>query len=329
MGTALPLLDSYGRQHTYLRVSVTDRCNYRCVYCMPLQGLNWMPRADLLRYEELARIVGVFRHLGVRRVRLTGGEPTVRKDFLELVAALGELGLDDLAMTTNGHTLAELAPRLKAAGMRRVNVSLDTLNPALFSELTRGGDLGRVLAGIDAARACGMTPIKVNAVVLRGVNDGELASLVEFFARNASDTSLRFIEYMPFEERWHQSVPCRELRARLSETYTLVPDRASAGVGPARCWRVAENGLQVGFISPLSEHFCATCNRLRLMADGHLRTCLAHEDTPSLRDLLRGGASDDELETAIRAMVYGKPSGHDCQIEGGTAFEGVMTGIGG
>lgn len=329
MGTPLPLLDGYGRIHTYLRVSVTDRCNYRCVYCMPVQGLNWIPRADILRYEELARIARVFTRLGVRRVRLTGGEPTVRRDFVELVQALGALGLDDLAMTTNAHTLEALAAPLAKAGLRRVNVSLDTLDPALFRELTRGGDLDRVLAGIDAARACGLTPIKINAVVLRGVNDHELPALVEHFARHARDTSLRFIEYMPFEERWHQSVPCRELRDRLAETYTLVPDRASAGVGPARCWRIAENGLQVGFISPLSEHFCATCNRLRLMADGHLRTCLAHEDTPSLRDLLRGGATDDELESAIRTMVYGKPSGHDCQIEGGNTFEGVMTGIGG
>lgn len=326
---SLPLQDSYGRVHTYLRISVTDRCNYRCVYCMPADGLSWLPRAELLRYEELARIVAVFQRLGVNRVRLTGGEPTVRKDFVDLVAALGQLGLDDLAMTTNGHTLESLAPRLAAAGLRRVNVSLDTLDPDRFARLTRGGDLARVLAGLDAARAAGLTPIKINAVILRGENDHELPELVEHFARHARDTSLRFIEYMPFEERWHQSVPCKELRDRLSERYTLVPDRATAGVGPARCWRIAENGLSVGFISPLSEHFCATCNRLRLMADGHLRTCLAHEDTPSLRDLLRGGATADELERAIRGMVYGKPSGHDCEIDGGVPFQGVMTGIGG
>lgn len=329
MANPLPLLDSYGRVHTYLRISVTDRCNYRCVYCMPEEGLHWIPREDLLSYEEIARLVRLFTRLGVRRVRLTGGEPTVRKDLVSLVEALGQLGLEDIALTTNGHTLASLAPRLKRAGMTRVNVSIDTLRPDRFARLTRGGDVARVLAGIEAARAEGLTPIKLNAVILRGENDDELFDLVDFFAPHARTTVLRFIEYMPFEERWHQSVPCRELRRTIETRYTLVPDRASAGVGPARYWRIAENGLQVGFIAPLSEHFCATCNRLRLMADGHLRTCLAHEDTPSLRDLMRGGQSDDELESAIRVMVYGKPSGHDCQVQGGTLFEGVMTGIGG
>lgn len=324
-----PLMDAYGRVHTYLRISVTDRCNYRCVYCMPEEGLNWMAREDLLRYEEIARIVAVFARMGIRRVRLTGGEPTVRRDLEALVGALGALGLDDLAMTTNGHTLAVLAPRLRAAGLTRVNVSLDTLRPERFATITRGGDLGRVLAGIERCREVGLTPIKLNAVIMRDENDDELDDLVRWAAPHAADTVLRFIEYMPFEERWHQSVPCRELRQRLEQRYTLVPDRASAGAGPARYWRIAESGLQVGFIAPLSEHFCATCNRLRLMADGHLRTCLAHEDTPSLRDLLRQGADDDALEEAIRLMVYGKPSGHDCQLQGGTLFEGVMTGIGG
>lgn len=328
MATA-PLLDSFGRTHTYLRISVTDRCNYRCVYCMPEGGLSWLPREDLLTYEEIARIAAVFSRMGIRRVRLTGGEPTVRRDIEELIGALGQLQLDDLAMTTNGHTLDVLAPRLRAAGLRRVNVSIDSLRPDRFAALTRGGDLKRVLAGIERCREVGLLPIKLNAVVLRGHNDDELWDLVDWAAPHARDTVLRFIEYMPFEDRWHDSVSCRELRERLSERYTLIPDRASAGAGPARYWRVAENGLQVGFIAPLSEHFCATCNRLRLMADGHLRTCLAHEDTPSLRDLLRGGADEEALERAIRAMVYGKPSGHDCQIEGGTLFEGVMTGIGG
>lgn len=326
-----PLADRFGRVHSYLRVSVTDRCNYRCVYCLPAEGMTWMPRSDLLSFEEVGRLVAAFAELGVRKIRLTGGEPTLRADIDKLVAAVAAVpGIDDLSMTTNGHTLPVLAERLAAAGLKRINVSIDSLQPERFARLTRGGDLARVLRGIDAARAAGIVPIKLNAVILKGENEDEIFDLVDYAARSQSDTELRFIEYMPFEARWHQTVPARVLRDRLAEVYTLVPEgRSGPDAGPARGWRIVENGLRVGFISPLSEHFCATCNRLRLGADGHLRTCLAHEDTPSLRDLMRGGADDAALQAAIREMVYGKPEGHDCQVEGGTLFEGVMTGIGG
>jgi cyclic pyranopterin phosphate synthase len=327
----MSLVDRLGRVHTYLRVSVTDRCNYRCVYCMPEEGLNWLPRASLLSYEEIARLVVVFAGLGISKIRLTGGEPTLRADLPELVGAIARTpGITDLALTTNGHTLARLAPRLAAAGLRRINVSLDSLKPERFDRLTRGGSLEKVLAGIAAARAAGIGPVKINAVLLRGENEDEILDLAAFFGQQAATTELRFIEYMPFEARWHQCVPSAAVRAVLATRYTLVPDGPrSATAGPARTLRLAENGLRVGFISPLSEHFCATCNRLRLMVDGHLRTCLAHEDTPSLRDLLRGGASDQALAAAISAMVMGKPDGHDCDVEGGTLFEGVMTSIGG
>jgi cyclic pyranopterin phosphate synthase len=233
-------------------------------------------------------------------------------------------------MTTNAHTLAALAQRLANAGLNRVNISIDSVNPERFARLTRGGILSRVLEGIEAARAAGLTPIRLNAVVLAGENEDDLFEMVDYFAPHAADTELRFIEYMPFERRLHQSVPNATLRARLAERCEITPDggQTKAG-GPARYWRLADSHLRVGFISPLSEHFCASCNRLRLMVDGHLRTCLAHEDTPSLRDMLRAGASDAQLEQAIRAMVLGKPTGHDCQIDGGTLFEGVMTSIGG
>ena len=324
------LTDRFGRVHSYLRVSVTDRCNFRCVYCMPAEGLSWMPKDDLLSFEEIATIVRAFARLGVTRVRLTGGEPTMRADLEQLVAAIAAVpGIKDVAMTTNGHTLAVLAPRLRAAGLRRVNVSTDSLDPKTFGRLTRGGDLKRVLLGIEAARTAGLTPIKLNAVVLRGENDHEVPEIVEYFSQWPNDTEVRFIEYMPFEARWHENVKSRELRERLEQRYTLVQEPSAAGAGPARTWRIRETGLLVGFVSPLSEHFCATCNRLRLMTDGHLRTCLAHEDTPSLRDLVRRGATDDELQTAIRTMVMGKPEGHDCTTDGGTLFEGVMTAIGG
>lgn len=322
------LLDRFGRQHTYLRVSVTDRCNYRCVYCMPQEGMSWMPRQDLLTYEEIARLVGIFAGMGVRRVRLTGGEPTVRKDIAELVGAIAAVpGVDDLAMTTNGHTLATTAPLLATRGLKRINVSLDSLDAGRFGRITRGGRLDAVLAGIEAARAAGLVPIKINMVVMAGQNDDEIVAMARHFLPHAADTIVRYIEYMPFDGRWHGSVSASDMRARLRELGPVEPAGDRSGGGPATEWTVA--GLRVGFIAPLTEHFCATCNRLRLLADGHLRTCLAHEDTPSLRDLVRQGASDTELAATIRAIVLGKPAGHEAQTEGGVNFEGVMTAIGG
>ncbi len=324
------LVDSYGRVHTYLRVSVTDRCNFRCVYCMPKEGVDWMPRTNVLSFEEIVRLVRVFVSLGVSRVRLTGGEPMARRDFPDLVDALGALpGVEDLALTTNALKLAPLAERFAAAGLKRINVSLDCLDPDTFFRLTRGGNVDFVLDGIEAARRAGIAPIRINAVMLEGENDGELFDLVEYFARNPEDTELRFIEYMPFQARWHTCVPASELRRRLSTRYTLERMDSTVGGGPAVPWRIRENGLRIGFISPLSENFCGSCNRLRLMADGHLRTCLSDDKTPSLRDLLRAGADDDALVLAILTMVKGKREGHGCTLEGGRMFEGVMTQVGG
>ncbi len=326
--TRVGLLDRFGRQHTYLRVSVTDRCNFRCVYCLPEEGLDWMPRADVLSYEEIARIVRVFARLGVRRVRLTGGEPTVRRDIGKLVAAIAATpGIDDVSMTTNAHAFARQAAMLADRGLTRVNISLDSLDAERFGRITRGGRLDAVLAGIDAARAAGLTPIKINMVVMKGVNDDEVVAMARHFLPHAADTVLRYIEYMPFDGRWHENVSAAEMRARLAELGPVAALDASLGGGPAKYWTVGP--LRVGFIAPLTEHFCASCNRLRLLADGHLRTCLAHEDTPSLRDLVRGGATDDELERTIRAIVRGKPAGHEAETDGGRFFEGVMTGIGG
>ena len=327
----MALQDTFGRSHTYLRISVTDRCNYRCVYCMPEQGMQWVPRTELLRYEEIARIVRIMAQLGVQKVRLTGGEPTMRADIISLVEAVASIpGITDVAMTTNAHTLEALARPLADAGLNRVNVSIDSLVPERFKRLTRGGSLERVMNGIHAARAAGLTPIKLNAVVLAGQNEDEVSNFIDYFSQFAADTELRFIEYMPFEERRHQSIPASTLRKAIRQHWTLEHDgHRNPTDGPAVRYRIAETGLRVGFISPLSEHFCATCNRLRLMANGHLRTCLAHEDTPSLRDIMRQGHSDATLSEAICAMVLGKPSGHDCGINDGTPFEGVMTAIGG
>lgn len=325
-----PLRDSFGRTHSYLRVSVTDRCNFRCVYCMPEEGLDWMQRSDVLSYEEITRLVGIFAAMGITSVRLTGGEPLVRRDLERLVKELASIpGIDDLAMTTNAHRLAGCAQALADAGLTRINVSLDSLDPERFSALTRGGRLDKVLAGLDAAIAAGLGPIKINCVILEGENDEELYDLVEFFGARAQHFELRFIEYMPFQARWHTSLPSAELRARLSAVYSLTSAVDGVGQGPARDWMIQEKGLRVGFISPLSNNFCSSCNRLRLMANGHLRTCLSDDGTPSLRDTLRGGASDAELEQAIRAMVMGKRKGHEALIDGGTPFEGVMTQVGG
>ena len=322
------LIDSFGRQHTYLRISVTDRCNYRCVYCMPPEGLKWKPKQNLLRYEELARLVHIFSELGINHIRITGGEPTIRSDIVRLISAISQIqGISDIAMTTNGHTLPNLAQPLAAAGLKRLNVSLDTLQADKFQKVTRGGSLKRVLEGIKQAQQYGLHPIKINTVMLRGFNDNELFDLINFCVSN--NLELRFIEYMPFEKRWHQSIPEKDIRKKLNKKYNLLPIRRGTGVGPAKNYRLQQNGLKIGFISPLSKKFCSDCNRLRLTADGHLRTCLAHEDTPSLKDYLRRSVPDLEIANAIRRMVFGKPEGHFCEIENGKLFEGVMTQIGG
>jgi cyclic pyranopterin phosphate synthase len=295
---------------------------------MPAEGLTWMPRAEILSYEEVARLVSVFARLGVRRVRLTGGEPTVRRDIVALVRAIAAIdGIEDLSLTTNGHNLATLAPILAEAGLDRVNVSIDSLDPERFGRITRGGRLDAVLAAVEAARAAGLTPVKINMVVMAGENDDEIVPMARYFAPHAGDTILRYIEYMPFEGRWHENVRAGEMRRRLAELGTLVPIHERLGGGPATYWQAGP--LRVGFIAPLTEHFCASCNRLRLSADGRLRTCLGYEDTPSLRDLLRGGSDDAALTTTIQAIVLGKPAGHAAETEGGRLFEGVMTAIGG
>ena len=322
-------MDRFGRLHTYLRVSVTDRCNFRCVYCLPEEGTTWMPRDGLLRYEEIARIVGILAPMGLRRVRLTGGEPTVRRDIEDLVGAVAAVpGIEDLSMTTNAHRFAQTAHRLKKAGLRRVNISIDSLDAARFSRITRGGDLAAVLAGIEAAVDAGLTPVKLNMVVMRGENDDEIVALAGWALERAPAVQLRFIEYMPFDSRWHQNVPAQEMRQRIeAELGPLEPVPEKQGGGPATHWR--SGPLILGFIAPITEHFCASCNRLRLLADGHLRTCLAHEKTPSLRDVLRSGATDEEVGALLREIVMGKPAGPAAQAEGGVAFEGVMTQIGG
>lgn len=323
-----PLVDRFGRVHTYVRVSVTDRCNYRCTYCVDETAGPVRPREELLSFEEIVRVVRALKGLGIRRIRLTGGEPLVRRGIVHLVRMLADLGLDDLSMTTNGHLLQANAERLAAAGLHRVNVSLDAIDAPTFARMAGVDALARVLDGVEAARRAGLTPVKVNAVLIRGDNDDQVLPLLQAFSAWPDDVQVRYLEHMPFGTTVRDHVAGASARATLAAHHTLEPLGRGEG-GPAEAWRVAETGQIVGFVSPLTEHFCHACNRLRVTADGHLRTCLSRDDAPSLRALLRGGASDDALAQAIRRQVWAKVAGHEATADGGRAFEGVMTRIGG
>ena len=332
-GDGRGLLDGEGRRVSYLRLSLTDRCSFRCTYCMPAEGVALRPHADILSYEEIERVVRVLVRLGVRRVRLTGGEPTVRRGMVACVARLAAVpGIAEVVMTTNGDRLAELAGPLARAGLAGINVSLDTLDPERFAEITRGGDLGRVLAGLAAARAEGL-PVKTNTVALRGFNDDEIGGLLDFaWARGLTP---RFIEFMPMSGGRlfapGSLLPAAAIRAaaeaHLGER--LIPEeRTAVAVGPARYLRTAD-GRRLGIISALSQHFCDGCNRVRLSAAGELHPCLARDEQVDLRPLLRGGADDEELAAALAAAVAAKPTGHAFTCAGDGAPEKNMAGIGG
>jgi cyclic pyranopterin phosphate synthase len=314
----ISLIDGLGRTVTYLRLSVTDRCDLRCVYCMA-EHMRFLPKAEVLTLEELERIASVFVGLGVRKLRLTGGEPLVRKGLLGLVEGLsGHLrsgALDELTLSTNGVRLAEFAPDLARLGVRRVNVSMDTLDPDLFARLTRGGDLARVQAGIDAATACGIA-VKINVVALARDNAAEIPALIQW--AHARGLTLTLIETMPMgeidEDRSDQFLSLAKVRADLESFWTL-RDLGVATGGPARYVEVAETGGRLGFITPLSHGFCEGCNRVRLTCTGVLHTCLGQDDATDLRAVLRGGGSNADLRAAIVAGVRGKPRGHDFSID--------------
>ena len=306
------LVDPFGRAIEYLRLSVTDRCDLRCSYCLP-KGFDGFAEPEAwLRFDEIERVVGAFVRLGVRRVRITGGEPLVRRNLPELAARLAALpGLEDLSLSTNAVRLARLAVPLRAAGIRRLNVSLDSLDPARYAEITGGGKLEKALAGLEAARAAGFEPIKINMVVMRGVNDDEVERMVEFCA--AGGYTLRLIETMPMgatgQAASRRYVSLDELRRRLAARYELLPATMPGG-GPARYVRLAGTDLRIGFITPISRHFCATCNRVRLSAEGICYLCLGQEHSYDFRRLLRAGASDAELEAAVREAIGRKPERH-------------------
>ena len=304
------LVDSFGRVHRDLRISVTDRCNFRCTYCMPAEGLEWVPRDDLLTFEEIARVARIMveRH-GVNGIRLTGGEPTVRAHLPVLVELLAELDTD-LAMTTNGVSLPLLAGDLRDAGLRRVNVSCDSLRADRFAELTRRDSLTRVLEGIDAAAEAGFDPVKVNCVVMRGVNDDEIADFVDFGRRKGVE--VRFIEFMPLDADgiWTNDlvVGVDEILARVTDASPVEPvERTSA---PASRYRFADGVGSVGIVASVSDSFCSTCDRVRLTADGQFRNCLFAVSETDVRALLRSGAGDDEIAAALEGSVASKWAGH-------------------
>ena len=312
------LIDPFARAIDYLRVSVTDRCDFRCVYCMS-EDMTFLPKRDLLSLEELDRLCSAFVARGVKKIRLTGGEPLVRRGIMTLVASLSRHlksgALKELTLTTNGSQLEKYAAELKGHGVERINVSLDTLDPDKFRAITRWGDLGKVMAGIDAAQAAGLQ-VKINAVALKGVNEDEIAGLMDWAHGRGMD--LTVIEVMPLgeigEDRLDQYLPLSMVRASLSERYTLDDIDYQTG-GPARYVRVKETGGRLGFITPMTHNFCESCNRVRITCTGTLYMCLGQEDAADLRAPLRASESDDLVHAAIDDAISRKPKGHDFVID--------------
>lgn len=342
-----PLVDRLDRTVRYLRVSLTDRCNYRCTYCMPEEGLAYGPRSDVLTLEEVVRTCEAFARWGVRRVRLTGGEPTLRRGLVSLVERLAAIEVREpdgpadarleVVMTTNGERLAELAAPLARAGLRSLTVSLDSLDSERFARITRRGNLRSVLAGLDAAAAAGLSPLKLNTVAVAGFNDDELASIARF----AWERELvpRFIEVMPMAggELYvpGQLMPAADVRARVAEglDLRLVPDEGEGvrGAGPASYWRVVSGpfaGRRLGTIAAMTENFCQTCNRLRVSATGQLHACLARDDTGDIRSALRS-KDPDRLEAVVRAALGTKRDGHGFNLDGSGGPAKAMVSIGG
>ena len=306
-------LDSFGRRINYLRISLTDRCNFRCVYCMPEHGAHFAPREDLLRDDELLRVVGAAAAVGFEKIRLTGGEPTIRRNLVDLVRGIAATpGIREVSMTTNGLKLADQAEALREAGLKRVNISIDSLNPDKFRAMTRGGDFGRVWAGIEAAERAGFTPLKLNSVVVRGLNDDEVGDL----ARLTLDRpwQFRFIEMMPLagvgQMAEESVVPTTEIIARLEREFGALEFVGWFGSDPARTYRLPGGKGTLGFISSITEPFCSTCNRMRLTADGKLHLCLLRDNELDLQGALRSGASDEDIQALIRQAVFLKPWGH-------------------
>ena len=308
-----PLVDSFGRRISYVRLSVTDRCDFRCTYCMA-EDMTFLPRREVLSLEEIARVARVFVGLGIVKLRVTGGEPLVRRDVGQLFDALGDLqGLQELAVTTNGSRLSTYAPRLRKAGVTSLNISLDTLDANRFQAMTRVGNLSDVLAGIDAAVAQGFPRIRINAVILRNSNEQDIHALVDFAIDRGVD--IAFIEEMPLGHvtvagKSLSFISSDEVYQEVGQRFGLTPETPPEHAGPARYWQIDGTASRLGLISPHSNNFCSSCNRLRVTAEGRLLLCLGNENSISLRDLLRGGASDEDLANAIHSALNEKPERH-------------------
>jgi cyclic pyranopterin phosphate synthase len=307
----LPATDAYHRRIDYLRLSITDRCNLRCSYCMPPDGFAKVDHESILRYEEILHLARLVVQMGISKIRLTGGEPLVRKDVLYLCENITRIpGLQDLSLTTNGVLLSQYAEGLFRAGIKRINISLDTLKPEKFESITHRGFFQKVWEGIEAAQRVGFTPIKLNAVVMEGVNDDEIEDLARLTLRYPFH--VRFIEFMPFqpEDQGKKFLSSDEILRRVARVAPLLPAQSVHGNGPATYYRFRDAPGKIGIISPISHHFCATCNRLRVTSDGKLRTCLFASEETDLLTLLRGGASDEEIIQEIRRTIASKPEKH-------------------
>jgi cyclic pyranopterin phosphate synthase len=323
--------DTYDRTIDYMRISVTDRCNLRCIYCMPSDGVKHIEFRDVMKYEEITKVAEIAAGLGVRKIRITGGEPLFRKDLHFLIASLNKIkGIEDISITTNGILLKKNARLLAEAGLKRVNVSLDTLSQDRYRDITRGGDIRYVFDGIQEAKKEGLLPIKINMIPIRGINDDE----IENFAKLTKYTSyqIRFIEFMPIAPGnvWAEKkyVPTVEIKKRVSSIAPLVPVKMRKN-GPARYYRLEGAPGVIGFISSVSHHFCDSCNRLRLTSDGKLRPCLFNDKEVDLKSAIRTGARDDEIEKLLRYAIKIKPKRHSISSESGNDHPGAMSRIGG
>lgn len=327
------MLDQFGRKIDYMRISVTDKCNYRCMYCMPEQGVDLKPNEQLLTFDETVRVVEAGAQIGIKRLRLTGGEPLVRKDIVQLVRKLKSVpGIEDIALSTNGSLLPQMGRDLKEAGISRVNISLDSLKPERFRELTRRGDVNDVLAAVEAAFAVGMEPVKLNAVVIRGFNDDEICDLAALSIDRP--IHMRFIEVMPLSETylWEGNglVPVAEMRQKLMEKWDIYPYREGVkGAGPAKYWKIPGAQGTVGFISAVTECFCADCNRVRLSSDGFMNPCLGHVHATDLKSVLRGGGDLEQLKQVMADCILKKPKEHNFDDIQGDHILRVMVQIGG
>lgn len=327
-----PLQDNHGRLITYLRISVTDRCNMRCTCCVPKEGFQSVSHADILSYEEILKIVTIASDIGVNKFRITGGEPLVRRGVLDLIRKINAIGGVESTFTTNGLLLEDRAEELKASGIKRLNISLDSLRGERFSAITRIDGLDKVMRGIEKAHSLGFSPLKLNVVIMKGVNDDEVADFVNLVKDRSYH--VRFIEFMPMKSNgWDRSkfIPADEVEAIVGRMFTLTPDAMDAKGSPSRNYTVDGHIGKIGFISPVSRHFCGSCNRIRLTSDGHIRSCLLRKGEVDIKAAMRSGAGDSEIGRLIEKAVMLKPSGHQIGQIGPDEHDsyGTMTQIGG